>query len=99
MQQKKSINFGFRGWMLILYQFTAYIVFVAFTNWPMNALSEMYSPQNPQLVATLYTNAQVLGIGTQLILSANINKVKNIKVLGIVLGIVSLVFALGVMLI
>ncbi len=99
MQQKKSINFGFRGWMLILYQFAAYIVFVAFTNWPMNALSEMYSPQNPQLVATLYTIAQVLGIGTQLILSANINKVKNIKVLGVVLGIVSLVFALGVMLI
>ncbi|MBR5113747.1 MAG: MFS transporter [Oscillospiraceae bacterium] len=99
MQQKKSINFGFRGWMLILYQFTAYIVFVAFTNWPMNALSEMYSPQNPQLVATLYTIAQVLGIGTQLVLSANINKVKNIKVLGIILGIVSLVFALGVMLI
>lgn len=99
MQQKKSINFGFRGWMLVIYQFIGFLVFTAFTNWPMNALTDVYSPQNPQLISTLYTIAQVVGIGTQLILSANIGKVKNIKVLGIVLGVVSMVFCLGVMLI
>ena len=95
--QKKNINFGFRGWMLIIYQFIAFLTFVAFTNWPMNALADMYGGQ--QTVSMIYTIAQVLGIATQLILSRNIGKVKNIKVLGIILGVISMVFALGVMLI
>ena len=98
MQQKKSINFGFRGWMLVIYQFIGFLVFVAFTNWPMNALTDIYSPANPQFVSTLYTIGQILGIGTQLVLSAQIGKVKNIKVLSIILGCVSMVFCLGVML-
>ncbi len=95
--QKKSINFGFRGWMLIIYQFIAFLTYVAFTNWPMNALADMYGGQ--QTVSTIYTVAQVLGIATQLILSRNIGKVKNIKVLGMTLGVVSMFFALGVMLV
>jgi OFA family oxalate/formate antiporter-like MFS transporter len=95
--QKKNIGFGFRGWMLIIYQFIAFLTFVAFTNWPMNALSDMYGGQ--QTVSTIYTMAQVLGIATQLLLSRNIGKVKNIKVLSMILGGLSMVFALGVMLI
>ncbi len=94
---KKNIGFGFRGWMLIIYQFIAFLTFVAFTNWPMNALADLYGGQ--QTVSTLYTVAQVLGIATQLVLSRNIGKVKNIKVLSMILGVVSMVFALGVMLI
>ncbi len=85
--------------MLVISQFIGFLVFTAFTNWPMNALTDVYSPQNPQLISTLYTIAQVVGIGTQLILSANIGKVKNIKVLGIILGAFSMLFCLGVMLI
>jgi len=95
--QKKTIGFGFRGWMLIIYQFIAFLTFVAFTNWPMNALADMYSGQ--QIVSTIYTVAQVLGIATQLVLSRNIGKVKNIKVLSMILGGISMVFALGIMLI
>lgn len=98
MEQTKVRGFGFRGWMLIIYQFIAFLVFVAFTNWPMNALTDIYSPENPQFVSTLYTIGQIIGIGTQLILSAQIGKVKNIKVLGIILGCISMVFCLGVML-
>ena len=77
--QKKNIGFGFRGWMLIIYQFIAFLTYLAFTNWPMNALADMYGGQ--QTVSMIYTIAQVLGIATQLILSRNIGKVKNIKVL------------------
>ncbi|MBE6914875.1 MAG: MFS transporter [Ruminococcaceae bacterium] len=96
MSNKKSIGFGFRGWMLIVYQFIAFLTFTVFTNWPMNALSDLYGGQ---IVSTIYTVAQVVGIGTQLVLSRNIGKVKNIKVLSIILGAVSLVFALGIMVI
>jgi MFS family permease len=95
--QKKAIGFGFRGWMLIIYQFIAFLTFVAFTNWPMNALADMYGGQ--QTVSTIYTIAQVLGIATQLVLSRNIGKVRNIKVLSMILGGISMVFALGIMLI
>ncbi len=98
MEQKKIKGFGARGWMLIIYQFIAFLVYVAFTNWPMNVLGDVYSPENPQLISTLYTIAQILGIGTQLVLSTQLGKVKSIKKLGIVLGCVSMVFCLGVML-
>ena len=97
MEQSKVRGFGFRGWMLVIYQFLAFLVFIAFTNWPMNALTDIYSPENPQFISTLYTIGQILGIGTQLILSAQIGKVKNVKVLGIILGCISMLFCLGVM--
>lgn len=96
MQNKKA-GFGFRGWMLILYQFIAYLTYVVFTNWPMNALADFYGGQTK--VSTVYTIGLVVGIVAQLILSRNIGKVKNIKNLSIILGVISLVFALGVMLI
>lgn len=97
MQQKKSINFGFRGWILIIYQFLAFLAFVAFTNWPMNALADMYG--GSQTVSAIYTAGMVLGVIVQLILSRNIGKVKSIKGLSVILGVVSMAFALGIMLI
>ena len=97
MEQKKSINFGSKGWILIAYQFIAYLTYVAFTNWPMNALADMYG--GGEKVSTLYTVAMVLGVIIQLILSRNIGKVKSIKRLGIILGMISMAFALGVMLV
>ena len=95
--EKKSINFGFRGWMLIVYQFLAYFAFLAFTNWPMNALADIYG--GAEKLSTLYTIAIVIGIIIQLILSRNIGKIQNIKAVGIVLGVISMAFALAMMLI
>ena len=95
--EKKSVNFGFRGWMLVIYQFLAFLAFVAFTNWPMNALADIYG--GAQKLSTIYTIAIALGIVIQLIFSRNIGKVKNIKVVGIFLGVITMIFALGIMLI
>lgn len=97
MQQKKSISFGFRGWILIIYQFLAYLAMVAFTNWPMNALADMYG--GSQTVSTLYTAGMVLGVIFQLIFSRNIGKVKSIKNLSVILGVITMLFALCVMLV
>ena len=94
---KKSINFGFRGWMLVIYQFLAFLAFLAYTNWPMNALADLYG--GAETLSTIYTVAMIIGIIIQLILSRNIGKVKNIKVLGLVLGVISMVFALCIMII
>jgi len=97
MQQKQSINFGAKGWILIIYQFFAFLTYVAFTNWPMNMLADMYG--GSQTVSTIYTLGMVTGVIVQLIISRNVGKIKNVKNLSIILGAISLVFALCIMLI
>ena len=42
MNQKKTVNFGFRGWMLIIYQAIAFVTYQVFTNYPLNILADMY---------------------------------------------------------
>ncbi len=98
MQQKKNQGFGFRGWILMIYQFLAYIAFVCFTNWPMNALGNYYDPVNgTQGVAKIYTIAAVLGVVIQIIASPFIGKIKSIYRLSIVMGIISVAACFGVM--
>ena len=72
-------GFGARGWILMIYQFLAYIAFVCFTNWPMNALGSYYDPVNgTQGVAKIYTMAAVLGVVIQVVASPFIGKLKSI---------------------
>ena len=40
--QKKSMGFGFYGWMLIIFQAGAFFTQVVFTNYPMNILADFY---------------------------------------------------------
>ena len=91
-------GFGARGWILMIYQFLAYIAFVCFTNWPMNALGSYYDPVNgTQGVAKIYTIAAILGVVIQVIASPFIGKIKSIYRLSIVMGILSIVASFGVM--
>ena len=91
-------GFGARGWILMIYQFLAYIAFVCFTNWPMNALGSYYDPVNgTQGVAKIYTIAAVLGVVIQVIASPFIGKIKSIYRLSIVMGVISIVASFGVM--
>lgn len=96
-KQKKSINIGFRGWMLVIYQFMAFLAFTAFTNWPMNVLADLYGGASK--VSTIYTVFIVLGIIVQLILSSFIGKLKSVKNMGIGLGILTMAFGMAIMLI
>ena len=97
MQQKKTTNFGFRGWMLIIYQAIAFLSFMVFTNYPMNILADMYG--GAQKISMIYTVSLLVGIIAQIVLSRYIGKIKNVKNVSIILGIVSLALALGVVLI
>ena len=91
-------GFGFRGWMLMIYQFLAYLAKVCFTNWPMNALGDFYDPvMGAQGVSKIYTMAAVIGVVVQVIASPFIGKIKNIHALSIVMGVISMVAAFGVM--
>lgn len=97
MQQKKTVNFGFRGWMLIIYQAIAFLSFVVFTNFPVNILADMYG--GAQKVSTIYTISIVIGIVAQFVIARFISKIKDLKKFSIALGIASFVLALGVVLI
>ena len=97
MSQKKSINLGFRGWMLVLYQAIAFFAQTIFKNWPLNILADMYG--GAQIISTLCTVAMMIGIVAQLLLSRWIGRIRSVKMFGIVLGVLSMLFALCVMLI
>ena len=97
MQQKKTVNFGFRGWMLVIYQAIAFLSFMVFTNYPMNILADMYG--GAQKLSMIYTISIVVGIIAQIIIARFIGKIKNVKKVSIILGIVSFVLAFGVVLI
>ena len=63
MEQKKTRGFGFRGWMLILYQAIAYITFQCFTQYPLNILADFYG--GSQKVANIYSIfAEAIRTGT-----------------------------------
>ena len=89
--QKKPIGFGFRGWMLILYQAIAYITFQVFTQYPLNILSDFYG--GAQKVSGIYSTCAIVGIVIQIILVSFIAKMKSIKAFGSIMGIISIVLA------
>lgn len=97
MNTLRSLNFGVRGWMLLVYQFMAFVAMSAFTNFPMNMLSDMYG--GAQRLSMLYTVGTFIAIVTQLVLSAFMGKIRSIKLLGNVVGIVAIVFTMLIMVI
>ena len=99
MQQKTKlgINFGFRGWMLLIFEVTAFVLFQAFTQFPLNLLADFYG--GAQKLSTLYTVGTLVGIIFQLILAGRVSKMKSVKSMTMIFGAITLVAALGTMLI
>lgn len=106
MQQKKSISFGTRGWILIIFQAIAFLAFIVFTNYPMNLLASSgfyggWSGIDPEtnnfigtnLVSIIYTVSSVVAIIIQLIFSRFMGKIKNIKPFAMTLGAIGLALA------
>lgn len=98
MNQKQSISLGARGWLLLVHQFLAFIVFMVFTNYPMNILatelSDVYG--DAQTISMIYTVSMLVGMAIQLVLSQFIGKVKSVKWLNHIFGVITLLGALGV---
>ncbi|MCI8991556.1 MAG: MFS transporter [Eubacterium sp.] len=86
--QKKSIGFGFFGWMLLIFQAGAFFTQVVFTNYPMNILAEFYG--GGTFVPMIFTIGTFIAIILQLILSRFVGKIKNMKNLTLIFGAISL---------
>lgn len=95
--KKKSVNLGFRGWMLVVYLATALMSYQVFTNYPLNILSDFYG--GAQRVSTIYTAGAVIAVVIQVVLAGPIRKIKSIKKLSAILGAVTLGLGLCIMLV
>ncbi len=91
-QQAKVKGFGGRGWILIIVLFLGFFMFQTFTNYPVNILAEDFLGGATR-VAMLMTVGTFCGIAIQLILSQFIGKIKSIKRIAMIFGIVALVCA------
>ena len=95
MEQKKSIGYGLRGWLLIIWIATAFLAYMVVGNYPLNILSDLYGGQ--QTLSTIYTTASVVGIILQLIFGSRIGKMKSVKRFGCLMGILSIIALLCIM--
>jgi len=75
MEQKKSVNFGFRGWMLILYELIAFLVMICFTNYPLNILAQTGFYPDAGTMSTVMMIGSLLAIVVQFILSSRVGKI------------------------
>ena len=93
MQQKTKlgINFGFRGWMLLIFEITAFLLFQAMGNFPMNMLADMYG--GAAKISPVYTAGSLVGIVIQLVLAGYVGKIKSVKTMTLGFGLASLVAA------
>ena len=91
---KKSISFGARGWLLIIVLFFGFMMFQVFTNYPLNILADFYG--GSEKVAMLLTIGTGIGIILQIIISGFIGKIKSIKKLTAVIGLIAVAAAFGV---
>ena len=96
MEQKTKLgfNFGFRGWMLMIFEISAFAVFMVFGNFPMNMLADFYG--GAAKIAPIFTVAELVGIAIQLILANQVGKIKSIKTMTLGFGLATLICALGV---
>ena len=90
MQQKKSYNFGWRGWLLVLWVATGMFSYVVAGNYPLNIMADFYG--GAQTLSMIYTGASIVGIIVQIIVSRKAGAIKSWKGVSVVLGIASIVF-------
>lgn len=91
-------NFGFRGWILVIYQFIGYAVYTALTNYPSNVLSSYYGGATTSTLMTLIGTPLGFVIN-YLILAPNVGKVKSWKKVAITCFIIGLIASVGIMVI
>lgn len=100
MENAKRVGLGGRGWLLIVYQFIAFVAYTVFTNYPLNILASLYDSTNGNTkVSLIYTAGAIVSVVVQLIFSVFIGKIKSIKKVSIILGAISIILGFCIALI
>ena len=95
MKTLKSMNFGVFGWILLIYQFIAYVAQTSFAGWPLNFMADMYG--GAALVSGLYTAGVIVVLIIQLVMSKFVAKIKSVRKMGCIAGVATVVFSLIMM--
>ena len=82
-------GFGWRGWMLMIYQMIAYIGYVAFTSYPVNVLSSQVGGTTVTTFITM-VGSLLSFIITYFIVAPRIGRIRNQKALSLLFGIISM---------
>lgn len=91
MNQSKPKGFGTRGIILIIVLFLGFFSFQTFTNYPLNILADLYGGSTT--VAMIMSAGTFVGIVIQLILSHFIGRIKSIKKVASIFGVIAIVCA------
>ncbi|MCD8045772.1 MAG: MFS transporter [Clostridiales bacterium] len=91
MNQSKPKGFGTRGVILIIVLFLGFFSFQTFTNYPLNILADLYGGSTT--VAMIMSAGTFVGIVIQLILSRFIGRIKSIKKVASIFGVIAIVCA------
>ena len=91
-------NFGFRGWILVIYQAIGYAVYTALTNYPSNIMSQYYGGATTTTLMSLVGTPLGFVIN-YLILAPNVGKVKSWKKVALICFIIGLIASVSIMVI
>ena len=91
-------NFGFRGWILVIYQAIGYAVYTALTNYPSNVMSQYYGGATTSTLMSLVGTPLGFVIN-YLILAPNVGKVKSWKKVSLTCFIIGLCASVLIMII
>lgn len=95
---KKRMGFGFRGWILIVYQFLAFCMYTGMNSFGQNVQANVNAARlgwNATLVPTTYTIVCVIVVIIQFIIGkkvANSGKVRNLSIIFLIISGVLTVF-------
>lgn len=81
--------------MLVLWLATAFLAYTVIGNYPLNILADLYG--GAQKLSAIYTAASVVGILIQLGISGSIGKVKSIRMVSLMLGVLTVLSLVGIM--
>lgn len=96
MEYKKSVGFGLRGTILIIYQMLAYVTYCAFTNYPQNVLSDFYGGIQHLTLLTMIAGLVVFVV-QYFIIAPRIGKIKSFKAMILIMAPINFLFILGIM--
>ncbi len=96
MSQSMPKSFGWRGWMLMIYQMCAYVGYVAFTSYPVNVLSDIVGGTTVTTLITMIGSLLSFFI-TYFIVAPRIGRIRNQKALSLLFGVISM--AIGALII
>ena len=99
MNRSKGIGFGFRGWMMIIYQALGFYLFTIINSFGQNiqaSANGQFFGWTPTNVSTIYTITILIAVVFQLVFSRKIARAKNIKRLSIIFMVIGVICGFGI---